>query len=102
MVEKAEYLARENPFIEFRLDYLSRPGTAIQPLKEFLHSYPHVTAIATCRRARNGGKFRGTINSEVEVLLKSAEAGCQLVDLELESASKLRPSDFEKLRERAA
>jgi len=63
MIEKAEYLVRENPFIEFRLDYLSRPGTAIQPLKEFLHSYPQVTAIATCRRTAGGGKFRGTISS---------------------------------------
>jgi len=102
MVEKAEYLARENPFIEFRLDYLSRPGTAIQPLKEFLHSYPHVTAIATCRRTAGGGKFRGTISSELEVLLKAAEAGCQLLDVELASASKLRPADFEKLRSQAA
>lgn len=102
LMEKAEGLARDNSFIEFRLDYLSRPGSAFQLIRNFLQSYPHVTAIGTCRRARNGGKFKGSIAAEIECLSKAAEAGCQLVDLELESATKLRPQDFEKLRSRAA
>lgn len=101
MIEKAESLVRENPFIEFRLDYLSRPGSAIPLLKEFLFSYSQTTAIATCRRARSGGKFRGSIPAELEVLLKAAEAGCQLLDLELETAVRLKPADFQKLRSRA-
>src|SRR5258707_15643147 len=44
LVEKAEAIVRDNTFIEFRLDYLSRPGLAIQKLKEFTESHPHVVA----------------------------------------------------------
>jgi len=102
MLEKAEALSRENPFIEFRFDYLSRPGTVFPGLKAFLHSRPFVTAIATCRRAASGGKFRGSISSELDVLVRAADCGCQLMDVELKTAVRLKPADFEKLRSRAA
>ena len=102
MVEKAEFLVRDNPFVEFRLDYLSKPLLAIKPLQEFLDYHPHVYAIATCRRVANGGKFRGSIAAELDVLSKAAEVGCQLVDLELETALKVKPLQLKKLRERAA
>ena len=102
MMQKAESLARENPFLEFRLDYLSRPGTVFPALQDFLHSHPYVTAIATCRRARSGGKFRGSVGAEMEVLSKAASLGCQLVDIELESAVRLKAPNLEKLREKAA
>jgi len=102
MVAKAESLVRENPFIEFRLDYLQRPGTIFPLLKRFLEYHPEVVAIATCRRARNGGKFQGSVRSQVDVLTKAADLGCQLVDLELQSASQLKAADFEKIRGHAA
>src|SRR3954467_8009123 len=101
MVEKAEAVSRENPFIEFRLDYLSKPALMLPGLKKFLEYHTHVLAVATCRRAANGGKFRGTVESEVDILVKAAVAGCQIVDLSLESAAKLKPNDIEKLRSRA-
>ena len=47
MVEKAEALVRDNPFIEFRLDYLSKPGLALPKLKKFAEFHPHVVSIAT-------------------------------------------------------
>ena len=102
MVEKAEALVRDNPFVEFRLDYLSKPLLAMKPLQDFLDYHPHVYAIATCRRAAAGGKFRGSIAAELDVLAKAAAAGCQLVDLELETATKIKPPQLKKLRERAA
>ena len=102
MVEKASSLVRDNPFVEFRLDYLSKPQLAMQPMQEFLDYHPHVYAIATCRRVASGGKFRGSIAAELEILTKSAEAGCQLVDLELQTAAKIKPLQLKKLRERAA
>src|SRR5882672_12144846 len=102
MVEKAESLVRDNPFVEFRLDYLPKPLLAIKPLQEFLDYHPHVYAIATCRRVANGGKFRGPIAGELDILAKAAEVGCQLVDLELETAQKIKPLQLKKLRERAA
>ena len=102
MLEKAEVLARDNPFIELRLDYIPRPGLALGRIREFTESHPHVAVIATCRRVTSGGKFRGPIPSQLEVLGKAADAGCQLVDVELQSAIRLKPAQIDKLRAKAA
>lgn len=101
MVEKAENLYRDNPFMEFRLDYLKNQSTAYPRIRKFLETHPDVIVIATCRRAQNGGRFKGSLASQLEVLLKSAAAGCQIVDIELESAQSLKPGDLDKLRGRA-
>jgi 3-dehydroquinate dehydratase / shikimate dehydrogenase len=102
IVEKAEALSRDNSLLEFRLDYLPRPGLAIPKLKQFAEYHPHVIVIATCRRAAGGGKFRGTIASQLDILSKAAAAGCQLIDLEFQSALRCKPAQLQKLRERAA
>ncbi len=102
LVEKAEGLVRDNPFLEFRLDYLSRPGLAIPKLKYFLEIHPHAVVIATCRRSANGGKFKGPIAAQLDVLTKAAAAGCQLVDVEFQTAQKVKPDQLQKLRSRAA
>jgi 3-dehydroquinate dehydratase/shikimate dehydrogenase len=102
LVEKAEAVVRDNTFIEFRLDYLPRPGLALPKIKEFTDSHPHVVAIATCRRVASGGKFKGSIATEIDILGKAADAGCQLVDVELQTASRLKPAQLAKLRARAA
>jgi 3-dehydroquinate dehydratase/shikimate dehydrogenase len=102
MAEKAEALVRDNPFLEFRLDYLPKPALALPRVKRFMESNPGTIVIATCRRAANGGKFRGSIASQLDVLAKAAAAGCQLVDVELQTASKTKPAQLQKLRSRAA
>jgi 3-dehydroquinate dehydratase / shikimate dehydrogenase len=102
LVEKADAISRDNPFVEIRLDYLSRPGQAFPKLRQFTESHPHVTLIATCRRVSTGGKFRGPIAKELDLLRKAAEAGCQLLDIEFETASRVKASQIEKLRSRAA
>src|SRR5512132_3387078 len=102
LVEKAESLGRDNPFLEFRLDYVKSPAQALPALKKFFSYHPEVVAIATCRRANNGGKFKGSVAAQVDVLIKAAATGCQLVDIELESASAMRPAELEKLRSKAA
>jgi 3-dehydroquinate dehydratase/shikimate dehydrogenase len=102
MVQKAEAIVRDNPFIEFRLDYISRPTLALPRLKRFIDYHPEVLAIATCRRAVNGGRFRGSVASQREVLLKAASSGFQLIDLELQSAKAMKPKEFSKLHSRAA
>jgi 3-dehydroquinate dehydratase / shikimate dehydrogenase len=101
LTEKAETLVRDNPFLEFRLDYLSKPGLALPKVKRFLEDHPGTIVIATCRRASNGGKFRGSITSQLDILSKAAAAGCQLVDVELQTAAKCRPEQVQKLRTRA-
>src|SRR5579859_621964 len=98
MVQKADLVVRENPFVEFRLDYLPKPGLGLQKLKTFVEFHPEALIVATCRRASNGGKFRGSIASEVDLLAKAANLGCQLVDIELETAARMKQADFNRLR----
>jgi 3-dehydroquinate dehydratase / shikimate dehydrogenase len=102
IVEKAENMVRDNPFLEFRLDYLSKPGLAISKIKRFTELHGEAVVIATCRRVANGGKFKGSITSQLDILNKAAAAGCQLVDVELQTASKVKPDQLQKLRSRAA
>lgn len=101
MVQKADAIVRVNSFIEFRLDYLSKPSLALQKIKGFVEYHPEVLIVATCRRAAAGGKFRGTIASEIDILVRAANHGCHLVDLEIETAAQLKPSDFNRLRRSA-
>jgi 3-dehydroquinate dehydratase/shikimate dehydrogenase len=102
MIEKAESLVRDNTFLEFRLDYLSKPALALGKIKEFTDYHPHVVFIATCRRAASGGKFKGSIVSQLDVLNKAIAAGCQLVDVELQTAAKCKPEQLQRLRTKAA
>jgi len=102
MADKAESLVRDNPFLEFRLDYLSKPGLALSRIKRFVDSHPGTVIIATCRRVANGGRFRGSIASQLDILSKAAAVGCQMVDLELQTASKCKPEKLQKMRSRAA
>jgi 3-dehydroquinate dehydratase/shikimate dehydrogenase len=101
MIQKAENLGWDNAFVEFRLDYISRPATALAKVREYTQTHPHATLIATCRRAAGGGKFRGSIPAQLEILAKAAAAGCQLVDVELQTAARLKPAQLEKLRSKA-
>jgi 3-dehydroquinate dehydratase/shikimate dehydrogenase len=102
MLAIAESMARDNPFLEFRLDYLKQPLAALPKIHRFLETHQYVTAIATCRRADSGGKFKGSLAAQLEVLAKAHAAGCQIVDLELQSASKAKPEAIARLRSRAA
>lgn len=90
MIEKAEVAVRENPFIEFRLDYLEKPLAALPKLKTFLSERSEVTAIATCRRVAGGGKFKGKIADELEILQKAATSGFHIVDVELQTAEAIK------------
>ena len=102
MLERAEAVLRDSKFLEFRLDSLSKPAAALPVLKEFLAGHRDVTAIATCRRKPFGGNFGGSLANELEVLTAAAEAGCQIVDLEVESAEEARPSQLAILRSAGA
>src|ERR1700734_667493 len=99
MLEKATAVVKETPFLEFRLDYLEKPLLALPKLKLFLSENTAVTAIATCRRAANGGKFSGSLAAEMEILTKAATSGFHIVDLELESAESLKKGELQKLRD---
>src|SRR5690348_16574054 len=101
LVQKADQVVRENPFVEFRLDYLAKPALGLPRLKTFIEYHPEALIIATCRRVVSGGKFRGTIAAQIDLLAKAAQQGCHLVDVEIETAVKLKQSDFARLRRSA-
>jgi 3-dehydroquinate dehydratase/shikimate dehydrogenase len=101
MLANAESMARDNPFLEFRLDYLKQPLAALPKIHRFLETHQYVTAIGTCRRADNDGKFKGSLASQLEVLTKANAAGCQIVDLEIQSALKSKPDAIARLRSRS-
>ncbi len=102
MFEKAEAVVRDNPFIELRLDYLRQPALSFQKLRRFVDYHPEALVIATCRRAASGGKFRGSVAAQVNILVKAATNGSQFVDLELDSAAALKSKDLDRLRAAAA
>ncbi len=100
MIERAESLVRDNPLIELRLDYISQPLAALPKLKNFVELHPEATFIATCRRAVNGGKFKGSVAAELAVLRKAADAGFPLADLEIQSAQALKADELRDLYDR--
>ena len=102
MLEKAEAVARDNSFLEFRLDYLSQPAAFLPKLKGFIEYHPHLVLIATCRREKSGGKYKGSIENQLDILVKAAQLGCQLLDVEIESAVLMKPRHWDKLKKLAA
>jgi 3-dehydroquinate dehydratase / shikimate dehydrogenase len=94
-------------FVELRLDWLLRPAPALALIPRLLESRAgsrreSVFLQATCRRAENGGRFRGTVAEQIEILRKAAEAGCRVVDIEIESAESAGREATESLRQQAA
>ena len=99
MLDRAGAALADSKFLELRLDSLAKPAPALPKIKEFLQARKDVTAIATCRRKLFGGKFAQSLTHELEVLLAAADAGCQIVDLEVESAEEAKPAALAKFRE---
>jgi len=99
MIEKATVALKEFTFLEFRLDYLEKPLAALPKFHKFFAENMAATAIATCRREANGGKFTGSVAAEVEILSKASETGFYLADLEIESAEAIKKAGVDKLRE---
>ena len=98
LIERATAALADARFLELRLDSLPKPATALPSVKEFLEAHREATVVATCRRKEYGGGFEGTLKAELDVLTKAAEAGCQIVDLEVESAEEAAPRQLEQLR----
>jgi len=99
MLEKASAVAKETPFLEFRLDYLEKPLLALPKFKHFFTDNTAATGIATCRRTANGGKFPGNVAAEIEILSKAAAAGFHIVDVELESVEAMKKGELQNLRD---
>ncbi|HEU5458418.1 MAG TPA: shikimate dehydrogenase [Terracidiphilus sp.] len=98
LFERAKVSLRDCRFFEFRLDLLPKPAAVLPKLKDFLHHHRDVIVIATCRRKPNGGAFTGSLAAQLAFLEDCAKAGCQILDLEIESAEQARASQLVKLR----
>jgi 3-dehydroquinate dehydratase / shikimate dehydrogenase len=96
---RAEAALKEAHFFELRLDSLAKPAAALPKLKDFLAVHRDVTAIGTCRRKDHGGHFTGSLKAELEILLEAAECGCQIVDLEVESAEQAGKAQLARFRD---
>jgi len=98
MVGRAGTALKDGKFFEFRLDSLPKPAAGLPKIKEFLVEHREVIAIATCRRKEHGGNFEGALSTELDILTKAAEAGCRIVDLEIESAEEAKPAQLARFR----
>ncbi len=98
LFSRAEGALKDARFLEFRLDPLPKPAAALPQLKDFLAHNREIMAIATCRRKENGGHFAGSLTSELDILLHAAEAGCHIVDLEVESAEQTTKPQLARFR----
>lgn len=96
--KRALKAAEDSKFLELRLDSLPKPAAALPELRKFLAKRRDLTVISTCRRKPHGGSFSGSLAAELEILKGAAEAGSQIVDLELESAEEAKPSQIERFR----
>jgi len=98
LISRVEAALKDSPFIELRLDALPKPAAVLPDVRSLLNRRRDMTAIATCRRKPFGGKFTGSLNAELEILQKAAETGCQIVDLEVDSAEQCTKSQLAKFR----
>ena len=98
LLDRAEEVVKHFKFIELRLDSLAKPANAPAYVKQFLAEHRDVTTIATCRRKAHGGEFDGPLAAELEILTRAAQAGCQIIDLEVESAEEAKSAQLSKLR----
>jgi 3-dehydroquinate dehydratase/shikimate dehydrogenase len=94
----AESAIKDSSFIELRLDLLAKPAAVLSEFKAFLNRHRVLTVIATCRRKAFGGQFTGSLNAELEILQKVAEAGCHIIDLEIESVEQMTRPQLAKFR----
>jgi 3-dehydroquinate dehydratase/shikimate dehydrogenase len=99
MTARAEAALADSRFLELRFDSLAQPADALPMVQRFLAAHKDAIAIATCRRKPFGGHFAQSLAEEFAVLQAAAECGCQIVDLEVESAEEAKPAALAKFRE---
>ena len=91
----AEACESGEQFLEIRMDMLEEPARGVEVIRRLRERYPDVLLLATCRRQQNQGKFRGSIEQQLQLLEVAVEAGARAVDVEIETAVQAR----ERLRE---
>jgi 3-dehydroquinate dehydratase/shikimate dehydrogenase len=85
-VEEMLSVSSRADIIEMRLDYID--GLTDEDILEIISKKPS-PIIMTCRKQDEGGKFQGTEEARIGILLKCVEFGCDYVDIELSSGDDL-------------
>jgi 3-dehydroquinate dehydratase/shikimate dehydrogenase len=101
MVRQTRAALRQTRLLEVRLDWLADKQEILQFLGWLRRQRPRATIIATCRRRVAGGRFRGSISSQVGLLRRAVECGCSWVDVEVETAERLRTDSIRRFFGRA-
>ncbi len=83
---------------ELRLDYLQDFSQFESHLHEMLMRLHFPQTIATCRLTVAGGMMRGSVARQIEILAAAVRAGCQWVDIEIESVQKRGAAILRELR----
>jgi 3-dehydroquinate dehydratase/shikimate dehydrogenase len=83
---------------ELRLDYLQDFSQLESQLHQMLTRLHSPQTIATCRMEAAGGKFQGTLADQAAILSAVVRAGCQWVDIEIESLQKGSAALFKELK----
>jgi 3-dehydroquinate dehydratase / shikimate dehydrogenase len=96
MLRQFRLALRETHTIELRLDWLA-DDREISRFLERLRPPRGAVLIATCRRREAGGKYPGTIASQLGRLAAAVAAGCQWYDLEIETVRQCPPQLLEIL-----
>ena len=82
--------------VELRLDYLRTAGERAAFLRWLSPRRGWPTLIATCRTRRGGGRFRGSVEAELDILSQAVRAGCSWCDVEIETAERFEPGALKK------
>jgi len=75
--------------VELRLDFLSSQAEIARLLGWLAREETIPTFIATCRRRRAGGHFKGSGADQMAILEQAVVAGCRWCDVEIETAEQL-------------
>src|SRR5262245_22454342 len=104
LFENARAALKLSGYVELRLDWLANPARAIPLIRDLVQYLPRrkraAVVQATCRCEPNGGRFKGSVEEQIAILSKAADAGVDLVDLEIESAEAAGKEAVASLRER--
>ncbi len=98
LFQNAAAALAESRFVELRMDALASPADGLAPLGRFRTAHPGATVLATCRRTLGGGGFCGSVEEQLQLLARFAQAGAALVDVELETLAASSPAQLARLR----
>lgn len=97
MYRHLELALKATTTVELRLDWLESDQEINRFIARLTKRKPKATLIATCRRRQAGGKYTGSIASELFHLAEAIRAGCTWYDLEIETVRKCPPELIEAL-----